>query len=218
MDVNKHFKICNNCKEKIIYKTIESYWANKNKSSPCKKCTERNHSLKLKGKKRMPFSDTWKKNISNGHKKSDVWIKSMNTSEYKQKHREKMLRLIKEQKTKVCINKTACNFFNLLNVTMNWNGYHGFNEKEYQLNYYFLDYYDINNNIVIEWDEKYHNKKKQKEKDIIRQKYIIETLNCNFYRIDEITKKVYKVDNCSIDYSKKIQEVLNEFENGKKSY
>lgn len=217
MDVNKHYKICNNCKEKIIYKTIGSYWANKNKKSPCKKCTEKMHSLKLKGKKRMSFSDKWRKNLSEGHKKSEVWIKSMNTHEYKQKHRMKMMRLLKEQKVKVCINKIACDFFNLLNTTMNWNGYHGKNEKEYQLNYYFLDYYDKNNNIVIEWDEKYHNKQKQKAKDIIRQKHIIETLNCNFYRINEITKKVYKVDNGSTDHSEKIQEVLNEFKNGKKS-
>lgn len=218
IDSNKHYRICNICKEKIIYKTIESYWSNKNKNSPCKKCTEKTHSLKLKGKKRMPFSDEWKKNISDGHKKSEVWIKSMNTPEYKQKHREKMMRLIKEQKTKVCINKLACDFFNLLNMALNWSGYHGLNDKEYQLNYYFLDYYDKTNNIVIEWDEKYHNRKKQKEKDTIRQKYIIETLNCSFYRIDEITKKVYKVDSLLKDYSEKIQEVLNEFENGKKSY
>jgi len=217
MDSHKHYKICNICKEKIIYKTIESYWANKKKNSPCKKCTESMHSLKLKGRKRMPFSEEWKKNISESHKKSEVWIKSMNTDSYKQKHREKMLRLIKEQKTKVCVNYLACDFFNLLNEKLNWNGFHGKNKKEYQLNYYFLDYYDTENNIVIEWDEKHHNKKKQKEKDIIRQKYIINNLQCNFYRINEITKKVVKIDDNIIDYSKIIQETLHEFEKRKTS-
>ena len=165
----------------------------------------------------MPFSEEWKKNISESHKKSEVWIKSMNTDSYKQKHREKMLRLIKERKTKVCVNYLACDFFNLLNKKLNWNGFHGKNKKEYQLNYYFLDYYDMENNIVIEWDEKYHNKKKQKEKDIIRQKYIINNLQCGFYRIDEITKEVVKVDDNITDYSKIIQETLYEFEKRKTS-
>lgn len=213
----ENYKICKMCGVKIIYKTKNSYWANKNKNSPCKKCTESMHSLKLKGRKRIPFSEEWRKNISESHKKSDVWIKSMNTDEYKQKHREKMLRLIKEQKTKVCINNLACEFFNLLNEKLSWNGFHGKNKNEYQVNYYFLDYYDKKNNIVIEWDEKYHSKKKQKEKDIIRQKYIIDNLKCNFYRINEITKEVIKVDNNIVDYSKKIQEILNEFQKRKTS-
>lgn len=50
-------------------------------------------------------------------------------------------------------------------------------------------------NIVIEWDEKYHNKSKQKRKDKIREKEIIKFLKCDFYRVDESSGKIRLVNN-----------------------
>lgn len=50
---------------------------------------------------------------------------------------------------------------------------------------YFLDGYDKENNIVYEFDEAYHNSKKQKEKDLIREEKIKNFLKCKFIRIKE---------------------------------
>jgi hypothetical protein len=50
---------------------------------------------------------------------------------------------------------------------------------------YFVDGYSKKNNIVIEFDEKYHLSEKQKIKDIQRQDMIGQLLKCKFIRIDE---------------------------------
>ena len=57
---------------------------------------------------------------------------------------------------------------------------------------YWVDGYSPSKNIVIEIDEKHH--EKQKEKDRQRQKEIEEFLNCKFIRIDEQTKQTYEID------------------------
>lgn len=57
--------------------------------------------------------------------------------------------------------------------------------KRNQLLRYWVDGYDINKNVVIEFDEIHHNKKKQKFKDMNRQNNIINHLNCSFIRLDE---------------------------------
>jgi hypothetical protein len=75
---------------------------------------------------------------------------------------------------------------------------HAENGGEYQIpnTTFFVDGYDINNNVVIEFDEKYHFSEKQKNKDKQRQDMIGSILNCRFIRID-------KNNNVSIfDYTK----------------
>ena len=50
---------------------------------------------------------------------------------------------------------------------------------------YWLDGYDKENNVVYEFDEKYHDNQKQKQKDMLRQQDIINHLKCNFIRIKD---------------------------------
>jgi hypothetical protein len=51
-----------------------------------------------------------------------------------------------------------------------------------------------------------------KEKDLIRQKKLLDELNCQFYRIDQKTLSVYKVHvNQQFDLTEKIQETLHKF-------
>ena len=50
---------------------------------------------------------------------------------------------------------------------------------------YFVDGYSKKNNIVIEFDEKYHYRESQKNKDRQRQDMIGKLLKCKFIRIDE---------------------------------
>lgn len=66
-------------------------------------------------------------------------------------------------------------------------------EPNYQLktdlDLFYIDGYDINRNIVMEYDGKYHNKTNQRKKDLIRQNKIISILNPKkFWRYDSINR------------------------------
>ena len=75
----------------------------------------------------------------------------------------------------------------------NENGFsfqHAENGGEYSIKElgYWVDGYDKNKNVVIEFDEKYHNK--QIIKDNKRQNEIIEHLKCDFIRLNEDGKEI----------------------------
>jgi len=57
---------------------------------------------------------------------------------------------------------------------------------------YWVDGYDNENNVVLEFDESYHNK--QKEKDSIRQIQIINHLKCKFIRINENGDEILNIN------------------------
>ena len=59
---------------------------------------------------------------------------------------------------------------------------HALNGGEYHIKElgYWVDGYDVEKNVVIEYHEKHHYLPKQNEKDKKRQKEIIETLKCKF--------------------------------------
>ena len=65
---------------------------------------------------------------------------------------------------------------------------HARNGGEYHIKElgYWVDGYDKINNVVYEFDEKYHSSKKQQEKDKTRQQEIEYFLKCKFIRIKEI--------------------------------
>lgn len=140
----------------------------------------------------------------------------MNTVEYKEKHRQKMIRLIKENKSVVGYNPRACEVFNFINQKLQWNGLHAKNEKEQLVDVFFLDYYDPSLNVVIEWDEKHHRKPSRHKSDWIKQKIVMDSIGCEFYRIDEVSKKVKKVDKLPLNRTSDIQKVINEYYETKK--
>jgi hypothetical protein len=80
-------------------------------------------------------------------------------------------------------NPMACKIFEEINRELGWNGHHRLHYGEKRILTYWVDYYEPNLNIVIEFDEKHH--KYQTKKDIKRQQEIIEHLNCQFYRIKD---------------------------------
>ena len=85
-------------------------------------------------------------------------------------------------------NSKACSFFDELSHKNNIYIQHAMNGGEYHIKElgYWLDGYDINNNIAYEWDEyKHYFKGKLREKDLIRQTEIEKFLKCKFIRIDE---------------------------------
>ncbi len=62
---------------------------------------------------------------------------------------------------------------------------HALNGGEKKFVRYWVDGYIEQYNICIEWDEQGHNSKRQKEKDIVREQYLIENYNCHFVRINQ---------------------------------
>lgn len=89
-------------------------------------------------------------------------------------------------------NKEACSWFDDFNSKYGFEGIHALNNGEKKVLKYWVDYYEPNHNIVIEYDEYFH--KDQKEKDIERQNKIINHLNCEFYRVNDKTKIITKID------------------------
>lgn len=91
---------------------------------------------------------------------------------------------------------------------------HALNDGEKKFHRYWIDGYIFEYNICIEWDEKGHNRKKQKEKDIIRENYIRENFGCKFVRINE--KEFLKdVDNQIDIVVDKINNIIDEINLGK---
>jgi len=83
-------------------------------------------------------------------------------------------------------NKNACYIFDEICKKENIHIQHAMNGGEYYIPYlgYWLDGYDVENNVAYEYDEHHHFENDAlKEKDIIRQKEIENYLKCKFIRI-----------------------------------
>ena len=89
-------------------------------------------------------------------------------------------------------NPLACEYFDQLNNINGWKLQHARNGGEIRCNVYFIDAYDKENNVVVEYDEPYHYDVygNLKERDDKRMKYILEKLRCKFFRYNEITKEL----------------------------
>ena len=94
-------------------------------------------------------------------------------------------------------NVKACRYIDELNKKFGWNLQHAENGGEIRIVRYFPDGYDKKLNIVFEYDEPGHYKDVENnilnEYDIERQQYIIEKLNCKFYRYNEKLDKFYEI-------------------------
>lgn len=151
------------------------------------------HKLKLKELKTgIPLKKEHRDNISKsqmGRKHKDETIKKMRISKV-----EYILK--KNGGVRPSYNLKACELFSILEERNNWDGFFATKNKEYHLTElgYFLDYYEPNLNIVIEYDEPkhYYIDNKLKEKDINRMNEIKEYLKCDFFRYNERTKELLK--------------------------
>lgn len=122
------------------------------------------------------------------------------SEETKQKIRESTISNIQKLHGKCRANysEVACEYIDKLNEDKGWNLVHALNGGEKFVAGYFLDGYDENLNIAFEYDEPKHyqdiEKNILKQKDIVRQKNIINTLHCEFWRYNESLKYLYKVN------------------------
>jgi len=120
-------------------------------------------------------------------------IKKMRDKEVTPETRKKMrissLKRI-EDRDGICFpnyNKDACKLIEQYGKEHGYNFQHAENGGEYHIKElgYFVDGYDKEKNVVIEYDEEYHFNYNGtlKKKDARRQKEIIEEKNCKFIRI-----------------------------------
>jgi len=136
-----------------------------------------------KGKK---MSDEYKKNWLEGVKNSE-WLGGPSDKTV-DKIRAKFVERLKETNRSFHppYNKKACEYFNLMMEDSNFFIQHAENFGEFHVKElgYFVDGYDVENNIVYEWDEKWHFVNEEIiKKDKLRQEKIENLLGCRFIRI-----------------------------------
>ena len=132
------------------------------------------------------LSEFTKQKISDSHKKEN--LSQQNITNYRIGAMNRILRQKKRGARGYCnYNEMACGFFDKLNEVKNWKGIHALNGGEYVVKElgYFLDYYEPEKNVVIEWDESYHRKKKQMEKDEQKERLVRKLFGCRFYRVKQ---------------------------------
>lgn len=121
------------------------------------------------------------------------------TDETKEKMRKSAFEYLKNMKDIKCprYNKKSIDYIDLINKKYGWHLQHAENGGEIEFCGYYVDGYDKDKNIVFEYDEPNHYKDVQnsilKERDLERQKKIIEEIGCTFYRYNEYLDLLYKI-------------------------
>ncbi len=166
---NNWYRKCPSCKKSIQCSSYDNAYRRIN--SVCHKCGLR-------------------KNIG---KKSHNKGKHL-PSETKYKLRLAAIERIKKQGIFRSYNPKACDFINNLNKEKGWNLQHALNGGEVELYGYFVDGYDKDRNIIFEYDEPTHHLSHYKQRDLQRQKEIIENIKPNsFIRYDERNDNLFFV-------------------------
>lgn len=143
---------------------------------------------------RKKASETYRKNIASG-KTVNTWLGRKHTEETKNKQRIKMcnwLNSLPNSKRRANYNPNSIAVLERIAAEHGWHIMHACNGGEFYTGVgYFVDGYDKDKNIVIEYDEPKHYTDAEHniltEKDIIRQTKIIEHLKCEFWRYNEAT-------------------------------
>jgi hypothetical protein len=82
-------------------------------------------------------------------------------------------------------NPNSIIYLDLLSEKLGIEIQHALNGGEKKFIRYWVDGFIAKYNICIEWDEKHHNAKRQKERDLIKENYLKEMHNCHIIRINE---------------------------------
>lgn len=201
MEDYKLTKLCPNCLSKQSYSQKKCLYAAIKNNTLCKRCSQKGKVIsdetKLKisenhvGTTGKIFSDKTRDNMSKNHvgfvgkKHSDL--------------AKERIRILKLERVKMLggnrtYNPTACKFIDDFGKKNGYNFQHAMNGGEVMVSGYSLDGYDKEKNVVFEYDEPRHQHSSHKQKDIIRQKRIINKINpTTFLRYDEKTGKLYDV-------------------------
>lgn len=149
------------------------------------------HKLKLHNSKvGIPLSQYHREKIS------ESLTGRTHSKETKLKMRLSKIKYIVEKNGSIAprYNKRACLYFDLLETEKKWDGLYASKNGEFFIDTlgYWVDYYEPNLNIIIEYDEKKHYNVDGtlKKKDVERMNIIIQRLNCKFFRYNELLKEL----------------------------
>lgn len=183
---------CPNCGEKLIYSCYIACERANRKNTKCNKCAQFRGHLMEPFKRNCPICNkeivhknksTANKAIKNNRTCLSCSISKKNRLRH-QRYREKWGFV-----TVPCFNRNACKYFDDLDKQNGWNLQHALNGGECNLSKigYWLDAYDKEKNIVVEYDERKHFTKngELKKKDIDRMAEICNHLKCDFWRYNE---------------------------------
>ena len=197
----KYTRICPRCKDEIIYSCYITCERQKRKNSVCGSCSQVHKKLIGPFKRNCPICN--RELIYNDKRTKDRAIKNNRTCLSCSISRKNRLRHQREREkwgyiTVPCFNRNACKYFDELSKQNEWELQHAENGGEIHLNEigYWLDAYDKNKNIVVEYDEPKHFTKngKLKKKDIDRMNEICKHLKCEFWRYNEKKKTLTKYE------------------------
>lgn len=208
IELTEYTRVCS-CGETIKHTGIGCYYRAM-KATNCYKCVDRSyltgrtHSEETRAKiskankgqdynkSRLGITESQEtRNRKSSSLKGRIsgFIGKIHTEETKRKQREGRLADIDSKYpfgwTSPNYNVKACRLFKQINSELGWDGMHAEHIGEFRVCGYLLDYYEPNENVVIEFDEAYHDNDNQKRKDKLRQDMITNELNCKFYRIKD---------------------------------
>lgn len=199
MNYERH---CPQCNGKILYSLPSNFYRAKKKNVLCKTCSQIGRKFSDESKKKMR-----EKKIG-GKQSYETRLKNSNTQKKRYSdpfEKKKMsiavkLALHRPDVRQRHINAMAKNHFlgnsmdvGQLELLEKWNRL-GFNfSPNYQIHtdnfLCYIDGYDKENNVVLEYDGKYHQTIGQKTRDLIRQQRIIDIIHPKkFWRYDSINK------------------------------
>lgn len=188
-DIKDLKRLCPKCGKEIIYKTRGRFIIAFKNNSICKSCvTERNRQA-FTG--RMVSEETRRKQRM-------AAIGRIHSDDTRKKLRLIMIDKITQnghRNMRQGFNKKACDYLDKLSKENQWKLQHALNGGEFFIKDlgYWVDGYDKEKNIVVEYDEIRHKKHSCYKNDSIRQNEIIHHLNCRFFRYKEWESKLIEV-------------------------
>jgi len=202
--IGPFIKTCSNCQKDMIYNKFKSYKYSINNDGWCHKCAgEKTIKTRIKRKNlygNRNQSEDSKRKMSLLHSGvNNPFYGKTHTNESRIKMRLNTINYISKIKGGSMFplyNKNACKYFEKMELETDWNGYYATKNGEHYIKElgYWVDYYEPNKNIVIEWDEKRHYNidGTLKQKDIDRMTEIREFLKCKFFRYKESENLLYE--------------------------
>lgn len=180
---------CPNCGILIHYGFASGYWCAIKNNSKCNSCSKfgikPHKTVKSKFNRKCPtcfskiyYKEKWGRDSAN---KQHTICRECRANE----QRKRMASTVIQQFHCPAYNSKACQIFEQINKEFGWNGQHAENGGEFEVLGYFVDYYEPNLNIVIEYDEPHHTQTRHIKRDKKKQLAITENLGCKFYRIQE---------------------------------
>jgi hypothetical protein len=187
---NKETKNSENWVHPLKDKTYEEYYGS-NKSKEIKsKISKGNQgkTVSLKGRKNISRSKRGPKNPMYGNHQPK-------TEKHKRKIRISCIETMKNRHGDGFFpnyNPKACKVIEEYGEKHDYDFQHAENGGEYHIETlgYWVDGYDEENNVVIEYHEPWHQKTKYQKKDLIRRREIIDELDCKFIIISEFTNEI----------------------------